>query len=126
MQVMAFAIGTLAWSRRAVRDFTGALAIRTLEFTHFYGTSFYVESLALDQGLSYFLARGFHDAAESLPGYVHAPGGFLLVQPFKVRKSEGLEFAQGEHDFSGTLGRSKAPAARHAGYSSPTSRSGHN
>ena len=91
MQIPAFARWALLGPTRSKRDFPSVLAVGTLECTHFDGTSFDTESLALDEGLCNFFSSRFHDPAKRLPGDFHPVCRLLLVQPLEIGQSQRLE-----------------------------------
>jgi len=77
------------------------LAIVALKFSHsghLNLTSFDAQDLSLHQSLGHLAMGYFQNAAEGLPGDVHARGGLFLVKPQKVSQTEGLQFIHSQND----------------------------
>jgi hypothetical protein len=61
-------------------------------------TAFDAQSAAAGQGFSHPAVCRLQDAPEGGPGYAHALGRLLLVEPLAVSQADGLELVEGELD----------------------------
>ena len=126
MHVAALTLRALARPCSPKRDCPAVLTIGTLECTHFDGTSFDTERLALHKGLCEFLpARILRFGRQSPARYVHPPGRLLLIQTLPNRQVEEPRIHPAERNFRRTVRRSKASATGHPAHSSAATGSGH-
>jgi hypothetical protein len=52
----------------------------------------------VNEGVSHFSARRFHDVSERLPGDAHLAGGIFLILPLKIGQAQSFQFIEGQLD----------------------------